>query len=124
MVRLLVIAETAALVGSAAAQPGADRAQFTVSALITGARPNTVYDLTGNDCSNAQVPDHVWATGLTDAAGMAGLTGHAWTGAVADDYWLTVTPSPTSPPPGLHGRFAEGTAAPFPAAQAPCAGSP
>lgn len=110
---------------TAAAQPGADRAQFAVSAVIAGARPDTVYDLTGNDCSAAApLPDHVWATGLTDSAGTATLTGHAWTGAVADEYWLALTPSAASPPPGLRGKFAQGTAAPFPAGQAPCAGPP
>ena len=36
-----------------AAEPGADRAQFVLSAVITGVRPDTVYDLTGNDCSAA-----------------------------------------------------------------------
>ncbi len=115
------IAGTAVI--TAAVQPGADRAQFAVSALITGGRPDTVYDLTGNDCSSG-LPDHVWATGLTDAAGTAELTGHPWTGAMADEYWLALTPSPVSPPPGLRGRFAQGTAAPFPAGQAPCGPSP
>lgn len=110
---------------TAAAQPAADRAQFAVSAVIAGARPDTVYDLTGNDCSAAApLPDHVWATGLTSSAGTATLTGHAWTGAVADVYWLALTPSPASPPPGLRGQFAQGTATPFPAGQEPCAGSP
>jgi hypothetical protein len=53
---------------------------------------------------------------------MAELAGHAWTGAAADEYWLALAPSPVSPPPGLHGRFAAGTATLFPAGQAPCAG--
>jgi hypothetical protein len=106
---------------TAAAQPGADRAQFTVSALITGASPGTVYDLTGNDCSAAApMPDHVWATGRTDAAGTADLAGHAWAGAVTDEDWLALTPAPASPAPGLRGKFAQGKAAPFPAGQAPC----
>lgn len=110
---------------TAAAQVGAVRAQFTVSAVITGGRPGTVYDLVGNDCSAAApLPDHVWATGLTSADGTAELAGHAWTGAVTDEYWLAVAQSPGGPPPGLHGRFAEGTATPFPAGQAPCAGLP
>ena len=56
------------------------------------------------------------------ADGMAELVGHAWTGAAADEYWLALAPSPVSPPPGLHGRFAGGTATLFPAGQAPCAG--
>jgi hypothetical protein len=110
---------------TAAALPGADRAQFTMSVVITGARPDTVYDLTGNDCSAAApLPDHAWATGVTDRAGAATLTGHAWTGTVADEYWLALDPSPVNPPPGLHGTFAQGTATPFPAGQAPCAPSP
>ena len=110
---------------TAAAVPGADRAQFTVSAVITGGRPGAAYDLTGNDCSNAApLPDHVWATGLADANGTAELAGHPWTGAVADQYWLALAPSPASPPPGLRGQFALGKAAPFPAGQAPCAPSP
>jgi hypothetical protein len=108
-----------------AAQPGADRAQFAMSAVITGARPDTVYALTGNDCSAAApLPDHVWATGVTDRAGAATLTGHAWTAAIADEYWLAVDPSPVNPPPGLRGTFARGRATPFPAGQAPCAPSP
>jgi hypothetical protein len=113
---------TGTVIITAAAQPSAGRAQFVVSAVITGGRPGTVYDLTGNDCTAAaQLPDHVWATGLTDAAGTAQLTGHAWTGAKADEYWLALSPSPVNPPAGLRGMFAQGTAAPFPAGQAPCA---
>jgi hypothetical protein len=109
---------------TAAAQPGDDRAQFMVSAVITGGQPDTVYDLVGNDCSAvAPLPDHVWATGLTDAAGAAQLTGYAWTGAVADVYWLALSPSRVYASPGLHGRFAQGSAAPFPAGRAPCAPS-
>ena len=57
---------------TAVAVPGPDRAQFTVSAVITGGRPGTAYDLTGNDCSDAApLPDHVWATGLAGADGTA-----------------------------------------------------
>jgi hypothetical protein len=107
---------------AAAALPGAGLAQFTVSAVITGAMPDTFYDLIGNDCSSASpLGNHVWATGLTGANGTADLTGYAWTGAVADRYWLVLDPSPASLPPGLHGQFAAGEATPFPAGQAPCA---
>ena len=106
---------------TAAALPGADRAQFTVSAVITGGTPGTVYDLIGNDCSDVSpLPDKVWATGLAGADGTADLTGYAWTGAVTDQYWMTLDPSPGHPP-GLHGRFARGQATSFPAGQAPCA---
>lgn len=106
---------------TAAAPPGAHRAQFVVSATISGGRPDTVYDLTGNNCSAAApLPDHVWASGLTDAAGTAELTGHPWTGADADAYWLALSPSPVSPPPGVHGPFSQGEATRFPAGQAPC----
>ena len=113
-VRGTVIITTAAL-------PGAARGQFTVSAIITGGQPGTFYDLIGNDCSTADpLPDDVWATGLAGANGTAYLVGYAWTGAVADRYWLVLDPSPVNPPPGLRGQFAEGGAAPFPAAQAPC----
>lgn len=116
---------TGMVVITAAAEPGAARAQFTVSAVIAGGRPGTVYDLTGNDCSAATpLPDHVWAGGVTSPDGRAELAGHAWTGAVTDTYWVVLAPSPASPPPGLRGRFAEGAAAPFPAGQAPCADSP
>jgi hypothetical protein len=109
---------------TAAAQPGADRAQFMVSAVLTGGQPDTVYELVGNDCSaRAPLPDHVWATGLTDAAGTARLSGYAWTGAVADEYWLALTPAPVYGAPGLRGRFAQGRAAPYPARHAPCAPS-
>jgi hypothetical protein len=39
-----------------------------MAALITGGQPDTVHDLVGNDCSAvAPLPDHVWATGLTNA---------------------------------------------------------
>ena len=106
---------------TAAALPGAGRAQFTVSAVITGGTPGTVYDLIGNDCSDVSpLPDKVWATGLAGADGRADLTGYAWTGAVADRYWMTLDPS-SGHPPGLHGRFARGQAASFPAGQGPCA---
>jgi len=115
---------TGTVVITAAAEPGAARAQFTVSAVITGGRPGTVYDLTGNDCSAAApLPDHAWATGLTDREGTAELAGHAWTGVATDTYWLALDPALVSPPPGLRGQFAEGAAAPFPAGQAPCAAS-
>jgi hypothetical protein len=111
------------LVGvQAAALPGAGRAQFTVSAVITGGTPGTVYDLIGSDCTTADPrPDEVWATGLADADGTADLAGYAWTGSVADRYWMALDPSPVSRPPGLHGQFAQGKAAAFPAGQAPCA---
>jgi hypothetical protein len=106
---------------TAAAEPGVGLAQFTVSALITGGQPYTVYDLDGNDCSATDpITDHVWATGFTGADGTADLVGYAWTGAMGDQYWLTLDPSPVNPPPGLHGQFAAGRASPFPAGQAPC----
>src|SRR6201999_567562 len=105
---------------TASAVTGAERAQFAVSAVITGGRPGTVYDLTGNACSDAAPqPDHVWATGLAGADGTAELAGHPWTGAVADRYWLGLSPAPGTPPP--YGpvspvpcrstRFADGTSA-------------
>ena len=107
---------------TAAALPGAVRAQFTVSAVITGGTPGTVYELIGSDCTTADPrPEEVWATGLTGADGTADLAGYAWTGSVADRYWMALDPSPVSRPPGLHGQFAQGKAAPFPAGQAPCA---
>lgn len=116
---------TGTVVITTAALPGAALAQFTVSAVITGGTPGTFYDLIGNDCSTVSpLGDYVWATGLTSASGTANLTGYAWTGAVTDLYWLALDPSPASRPPGLHGLFAEGQAAPFPAGQAPCAASP
>jgi len=106
---------------TAAALPGAGRAQFTVSAVIAGAMPDTYYNLIGNDCSVADArPDDVWASGLTGANGTADLVGYAWTGAVADSYWLVLDPQEVTPPPGLHGQFAAGRAAPYPAGQAPC----
>ena len=115
---------TGTVVITAAALPGAVLAQFTVSAVITGGTPGTFYDLIGNDCSAASpLGDHVWATGLTSANGTADLVGYAWTGAVTDFYWLALDPSPASRPPGLHGLFTQGKAAPFPAGQAPCAPS-
>jgi hypothetical protein len=105
---------------TAAALPGAGRAQFTVSAVITGGMPGTVYDLIGNDCSDATpVTDKVWATGLAGPDGTADLTGYAWTGAVADRYWMTLDPAPGRSP-GLHGQFARGRAAPFAVGQGPC----
>ena len=77
---------------TAAALPGADRAQFTVSAVVTGGAPGTFYDLIGSDCSTADPPpDDVWATGLAGADGTADLAGYTWTGAVADTYWLSWT---------------------------------
>ncbi len=107
---------------TAAAVSGADRAQFTVSAVITGGTPGTVYDLIGNDCSDVSpLPDKVWAAGLAGADGTADLTGYAWTGAVTDWYWMTLDPAPDHPP-GLYGQFARGQAAAFPAGQRPCAG--
>jgi hypothetical protein len=116
---------TGTVVITAAALPGAGLVEFTVSAVVTGGQPGTVYDLDGNDCSTtAPLPDHVWATGVTGAAGVAHLVGYAWTGAAADRYWLALDPSPVNPPPGLRGQFAQGQAASFPAGQAPCAPSP
>lgn len=118
-------AVTGTVVITAAAAPGAGRAQFIVSAVIAGGMPGTFYDLIGNDCSTADpLPDDVWATGLASANGTADLVGYAWTGAVADTYWLTLDPSPVNPAPGLHGQFAEGKGTSFPARQAPCVPSP
>lgn len=72
---------------TAAALPGAGRAQFTVSAAVTGGTPGTFYDLIGSDCSTADPrPDEVWATGLAGPDGSADLVGYAWTGSVADRY--------------------------------------
>jgi len=116
---------TGTVVITAAALPGGGLVEFTVSAVITGGQPGTVYDLDGNDCSTTSLlGDHVWATGVTSAAGVADLVGYAWTGAAADRYWLALDPSPVNPPPGLRGQFAQGQLAPFPAGQAPCAPSP
>jgi hypothetical protein len=106
---------------TAAALPGAARAQFTVSAVITGGTPGTVYDLIGSDCSTGDPrPDEVWATGLARADGTADLTGYTWTGAVTHRYWMALDPSPAGQAPGLHGYFAAGTATPFRVGQAPC----
>lgn len=78
---------------TAAALPGAVRAQFTVSAVITGGTPGTVYDLIGSDCTTTDPrPEEVWATGLTGADGTADLAGYAWTGSVADRYWMALDP--------------------------------
>jgi len=116
---------TGTVVITAAALPGASLVEFTVSAIITGGQPGTVYDLDGNDCSaTTALTDHVWATGTAGPNGTADLIGYAWTGAATDRYWLALDPSPVNPPPGLHGQFAEGRLAPFPAGQAPCAPSP
>jgi hypothetical protein len=110
---------------TAAALPGAARAQFTVSAVITGGTPGTVYDLIGSDCSTGDPrPEEVWATGLARADGTADLTGYTWTGAVAHRYWMALDPSPVDAAPGLHGHFAAGTATPFREGQAPCSVSP
>lgn len=118
-------AVTGTVVITAAALPGAGLVEFTVSAVITGGQPGTVYDLDGNDCSTiSRLGDHVWATGVTSAAGVAHLVGYAWTGAAADRYWLTLDPSPVNPPPGLRGQFAQGQLTSFPSGQAPCAPSP
>jgi hypothetical protein len=112
---------TGTVVITAAALPGAARGQFTVSAVISGAMPDTYYNLIGNDCSAADgLPDDVWAAGLTGADGTADLIGYPWTGALADSYWLVLDPSSQSRPPGLHGLFAEGLAEPYPAGQPPC----
>jgi len=114
---------TGTVVITAAAQPGGGLVEFTVSAVISGGQPGTVYDLDGNDCSIASpLTDHVWATGAASAAGVADLVGYGWTGSAADRYWLTLDPSPLNPPPGLDGQFAQGQVSPFPAGQAPCAG--
>jgi len=110
---------------TAATLPGAARAQFTVSAVVTGGAPGTVYDLIGSDCSTADPrPDEVWATGLARADGTADLTGYTWTAAVAHLYWMALDPSPPGPAPGLHWHFAAGTATPFRGGQAPCTVSP
>jgi hypothetical protein len=113
---------TGSVVITAAVLPGAKRSQFTVDAVITGGVPGTFYSLIGSDCSTADpTPDDVWATGLAGPDGTADLTGYAWTGEAAVSYWMDLTPTPVTPEPGLHGQFAQGRAAPFPAGQAPCA---
>ena len=86
---------TGTVVITAAALPGAARAQFTVSAVIAGGTPGTVYDLIGSDCSTGDPrPDEVWAAGLARADGTADLTGYTWTAAVAHLYWMALDPAP------------------------------
>ena len=109
----------------AARQPGGEQTRLLVAAVLTGGKPGTVYDLTGNDCSlEKPPPDHVWASGKAAADGTASLTGAAWTGAEADYYWLALDPSPTVAPPGLNGYFAAGSAQPYAVGEAPCAQPP
>ena len=58
--------------------------------------------------------------GRLPAAGAAELTGHTWTGAVADVYWLALSPTPVSPPPGLRGPFLRGVVTQVPDGVPPC----
>jgi hypothetical protein len=71
-----------------------------------------------------EADEDVIEVGLTGADGTADLVGYAWTGAVADSYWLVLDPSSVNRPPGLRGQFAEGLAVPYPAGQAPCPQEP
>ena len=94
-------------------------AELLITAYISGGRPRTRYVLTGNDCTSNGA-DHSWASGVTDSHGSAVLTGHPWAGLRSDEYWAWIVPAPnSSPPPGLHGSFMTGAAAPF-RAGAPC----
>jgi hypothetical protein len=106
------------------AQYAAGRAQVVVSAVITGARPHTTYELVGNDCASNN-PDHTWAVGVTDSRGYAHLIGHAWRVSTNDLYFLVLASrflDAKSPGSAVHGFFGSGPPglSPVPDGIAPC----
>jgi hypothetical protein len=103
-----------------AVQPANGAAQVEFSGRISGGLPHKRYALVGNDCTGT-ADDHTWSAGVTDARGLATLTGRAWTVSAADEYWLWLTPWPHAMEPGLHGSLtAGGSLTAFRAGQAPC----
>ena len=107
------------------AQSSAARAQVVVSALITGARPHTTYELVGNDCAS-NGPDRTWATGVTDSRGSAHLIGHPWPVLTSNAYFLVLSSrflNQKRPGPAAHGFFGNGPPGLSPVSNgvAPCA---
>jgi len=106
------------------AQYSAGGADIVVSALIKGARPQTTYELVGNDCSSNN-PDHTWAAGVTDSRGYAHLIGRSWRVSTSDLYFLVLASrflDQTRPGPAVHGFFGAGPAGLSPVSDgvAPC----
>lgn len=122
--RTVALPSSGALAGEvtvSAAQSVRGPTWIVLSAHITGGRPHTRYALTGNDCTS-NAADHSWASGVTNGHGSARLSGHTWTIAPRNEYWLWLSPSAQLRAPGLHGGFTPGSRlSAFPAGDAPCA---
>jgi hypothetical protein len=104
-------------------------AQVSVTARITGGRPDAGYELSGGDCAGNSAgrvrADWVWAVGTTNARGSGSLTGHVWTVSVCREYYLVLAPVSGhhgGPGPALHGFLAAAHGlTPVPGGIAPCA---
>ena len=66
--------------------------QIEPSAHISGARPNTGYELTAFNCAGSS-GYQTWAVGVTNAHGSAALSGRALSVSPRAEYWLYINPS-------------------------------
>lgn len=66
--------------------------QIEPSAHISGARPNTGYELTAFNCAGSS-GYQTWAVGLTNARGFGALSGRAFSVSPRTEYWLYINPS-------------------------------
>ena len=81
-------------------------AQIMLSAQISGARPDTRYELIGFDCEGGSAGYQAWAAGITDAGGRGVLTGQALPVSLSDYYWLYLRLPPSQgPQSSLLGSF-------------------
>jgi hypothetical protein len=80
-------------------------ARVVLTARISGGRPHTLYHLVGSDCLTS-AGYRFWASGVSDARGIASLTGPGWVVLPGDYYFLELSPSVLKSGPGLHGPLA------------------
>jgi hypothetical protein len=81
--------------------------QIQPSAHISGARPNTGYELTAFNCAGSS-GYQTWAVGVTNAHGSAALSGQALSVSPRSEYWLFINPSSSgeNAEAGLRASFA------------------
>jgi hypothetical protein len=91
---------------AAHARPGL--AEVSVTARVTGARPDTGYQVSGGACAGGRAA-WIWAAGTTNARGSGTLTGHIWTVSVRREYYLELGQVPGNqrrPGPAVRGFLA------------------
>jgi hypothetical protein len=96
-----------------------DHGQVQVSAIVTAAPAGQRLRLEGGDCTTGAA--RIWATGHTDSAGTAYLTGPIWNLSSSHEYYLELAPYRVAQRlSGLNGIWLGGLIQPFPAGNTPC----